>query len=179
MEPRIQYAKTTDGVNIACSTAGDGTCLIYVPSPPVSHQERIWQLFPEAMNAFADRFRIIAYDTRGSGLSDRGAIDFSMSAMMRDLSAVADRAAGSEFILFAAYDGVPIAITYAATQPERVSHLVLADGWIDYSDYYLSPVIEAEAALRRRRDWVIYTDTLRRCGSDSKTQRSPRRSQNI
>jgi class 3 adenylate cyclase/DNA-binding CsgD family transcriptional regulator len=157
MEPRIQYVKTSDGVNIAVGTAGNGLEVIYVPSPPASHQELIWQFVPETMEGFADRFRIVGYDSRGSGLSDRDTIDYSMSAMIEDLSAVADRA-GAQFALFAAFDGVPIAITYAANRPERVSHLILADGWIDYSDYYRSPVIEAEAAVRRRRNWLVYSE---------------------
>jgi len=111
--------------------------------------------------AVADRagFRSTRYDFRGSGLSDRDSIDFSMSAMLRDLEAVADRAGGSEFAMYTVNDGGPIAISYAAANPERLSHLVLIDSWARFSDYTQSPAIQAETMLRAQ-DWMIYTETV-------------------
>ena len=45
MQPRIQYAKTSDGVSIAYSTAGDGPPMIGMPTPGFSHAELSWQMF--------------------------------------------------------------------------------------------------------------------------------------
>jgi class 3 adenylate cyclase/pimeloyl-ACP methyl ester carboxylesterase len=161
MEPRIQYAKTSDGVSIAYATAGEGKCLIVVPSPPLSHVQRQWDLYSELYRGLAQRFRAVWFDCRGSGLSDRSPIDFSPSAILRDLEAVADPAGGTQFSLYAMYDGVPFAISYAATRPEKVSHLILADGWTKFSDQDRKAVLEIEASLRHQ-DWTLYTETLAR-----------------
>lgn len=156
MEPRIQYAKTSDGVNIAYATAGEGRCVIAVPSAPLSHAQRICEMFPELFQGLAQRFRAIWYDSRGSGLSDRSALDFSMAAMVRDLEAVANRAGAAKFVLWALGDAVSIAISYAANRPHNVSHLILTDGGTGHSQ---SPNIAAEVALRGQ-DWVLYTETF-------------------
>jgi len=161
MDPRIQYVKTSDGVNIAYATAGEGKCLIVAPSPPISHVQRQWDLFSDLYHGLAQRFRAVWYDSRGSGLSDRSAIDFSMQAMLRDLEAVADRAGGGQFGLYAMYDGVPSAIAYAASRSENISHLILADGWTRFSDMDRKSAMEIEAALRHQ-DWTLYTETLAR-----------------
>ena len=161
MEPRIQYAKTSDGVAIAYATAGQGRTLISVPSPPLSHVQRQPDLLSEHYRGFLERFRAVWYDSRGSGMSDRRATDFTMPAMLLDLEAVADRAGGETFVLYSVYDGVSIAIAYAAKHPDRVSHLVLVDGRADFTDYLESPTIRAEIAMREQ-DWVLYTEALAR-----------------
>jgi len=94
-------------------------------------------------------------------MSDRRATDFTMPAMLLDLEAVADRAGGETFVLYSVYDGVSIAIAYAAKHPDRVSHLVLVDGRADFTDYLESPTIRAEIAMREQ-DWVLYTEALAR-----------------
>ncbi len=161
MEPRIQYAKTSDGVSIAYATAGQGRTVIDVPSPPLSHVQRQWDMISHFHHGLAERFRTIWYDSRGSGMSDRKVTDFTMPAMLLDLEAVVDRAGGDTFVLYSVYDGVSIAIAYAAKHPERVSHLVLVDGRTEFTDYLESPTISAEVALRGQ-DWVLYTEALAR-----------------
>ena len=125
MEPRIQYAKTEDGVDIAYATEGDGPPLVRVPAPGPAHVQRDWAIWPNVLPPLTRAFRVILYDPRGTSLSDRDAIDYSMEAMMRDLEAVVDRTGLGSFALWAFTDAVPIAVTYAATFPDRVSHLIL------------------------------------------------------
>ena len=63
MEPRVQYARTKDGVNIAFWSIGEGEPLIFLPSMPMSHIEYEWQ-FPEwraFYERFADRRRVIRW----------------------------------------------------------------------------------------------------------------------
>src|SRR3990172_12380646 len=124
MEPRIQYVKTSDGVNIAFCVMGEGTPLVMVPPPPLCHAQLAWETWGHLLKPLARRFRLVWYDSRGSGLSDRDASDFSMEAMVRDLEAVVARAALESFVLLSIGDAVPIAVTFAAARPERVSHLI-------------------------------------------------------
>ncbi len=87
MEPRIQYAKTSDGVSIAFCVMGDGPPLVFVPPPPFCHVQLDWDTSFH-FKGWARAFRFVWYDSRGTGLSDRDAIDFSMDAMLRDIEAV-------------------------------------------------------------------------------------------
>ena len=89
MEPRIQYAKTSDGVSIAFWTLGQGPALIQMPSPPFSHIQLEWQL-PDARRSYehlSQRRQLIRFDWRGSGLSDREITDFSLDALVLDVEA--------------------------------------------------------------------------------------------
>ena len=111
MEPRIQYAKTSGGVSIAYSEAGEGRPLISMGSPGFSHAELSWETFSAITQPLAAKYHVVSYDSRGTGLSDRSAIDFSMEAMMRDLEAVVERTGFNSFVLAAWTSGVPIAVT--------------------------------------------------------------------
>lgn len=59
MEPRIQYAKTTDGVNIAYATGGEGRTVVLVPSPPISHVQRWPELNRGLFGELTERFHAI------------------------------------------------------------------------------------------------------------------------
>jgi class 3 adenylate cyclase/pimeloyl-ACP methyl ester carboxylesterase len=108
-----------------------------------------------------EHFRLVSYDNRGSGMSDRSAVDFSLEAMIRDLRAVVNRVAEGPVTLWAMFDGVPIVIAYAARYPSEVSALAVADGWTRFSDQDQRPARAVERALRNQ-DWVLYTETLAR-----------------
>jgi class 3 adenylate cyclase len=84
-----------------------------------------------------------------------------MEAMMRDLEAVIDRTGLGSFAALAFGGSVPIAVTYAATFPDRVSHLILVSGWTKSSDLVGSPGYEASEALMDK-DWTLYTETMAR-----------------
>jgi len=159
MEPRIQYAKTADGVSIAFCETGEGMPLVIVPAAPVSHAQLAWEMWGHVLKPLARSFRIVWYDSRGSGLSDRDAVDFSVEAMVRDLNAVVAQTAPERFALSSVGDGVPIAVAAAAAWPECVSHLILVDGWARNSDLLRSPHGQFEVAIRDK-DWVLYTETL-------------------
>ena len=109
MEPRIQYAKTSDGVSIAYSTVGEGRSLIGMPPPGFNHAELVWEMFGAIWQPVLGKYRAVTYDSRGSGLSDRSAIDFSMEAMIRDLEAVVERSGLDSFVLASWASAVPIA----------------------------------------------------------------------
>ena len=71
--------------------------------------------------------QVVRYDARGTGLSDKSAVDFSFEAQTRDLEAVLDAVGLDRFVLFGRTHGSPFAIAYAALHSERVSHLVLSN----------------------------------------------------
>jgi len=160
MEPQIQYAKTSDGVSIAYAMAGEGRPLINMQPPGFTHAELGWDLFAEIWQPMlGKKYRAVTYDSRGSGLSDRSAVDFSMEAMIRDLEAVVERSGFESFVLASWATAVPIAVTYAVAHPERVSHLILIDGFATFSDFAQSPVYKAGVPLLDA-DWVIFTETF-------------------
>ncbi len=161
MEPRIQYAKTEDGVNIAFWTMGEGMPLVYMPGIPFSHIEMEWHTrgFRRWYERLAETTKLVRYDGRGSGLSDRDVASHSLDSYVLDLEAVVGRLNLERFALWAHVLAGPVAIAYAARHPEQVSHLILWCTWARASDYFGLPQIQTLAALRDK-DWEIYTETV-------------------
>jgi class 3 adenylate cyclase len=123
----VQYATTTDGLSIAFSVLGEGPALVEMPPIPFRYFERSWQ-FPEErrwMERLARGRQLIEYDPRGLGLSQREVSDWSGEALCRDIDAVLDHAGVERATLLAFLNCGPIAIAYALSRPERVSHLIL------------------------------------------------------
>ena len=120
MEPRIRYAKTADGVNIAFWEAGEGRPLVWGPATPFSHVQLEWTI-PQIRSIYerllASGYRLVRYDPRGIGLSDRNpGHHFSLEARVRDLSAVVDALSLDQFTLCGSGDGGMEAIAYAAAR---------------------------------------------------------------
>jgi len=154
MEPSIQYAKTADGVNIAFWTLGEGTPIVQMPTLPWSHIQLEWQNpgYSRWDERLAERRKLVRYDGRGSGLSERDAADCSVDAHMLDLQAVVERLGVERFVLLGSFTAWPIAIAYAARHPEAVSQLVLWCPWARQEAR-----IQALRALREG-DWELYTE---------------------
>jgi class 3 adenylate cyclase len=111
--------------------------------------------------------RVINYDQRGCGSSDRDCDDWSLEPQVNDLEAVIDRVAeGERCALVAATSGGPPAIAYAARYPERVSHLVLRNAFANGTKRHeaLLGVLVTRAlrpVLKEHRDfWEMFTVTL-------------------
>jgi class 3 adenylate cyclase len=120
----------------------------------MEHRDPRWRRWYERL---AEKRKLVRYDMRGSGLSERDVTDYSLDALMLDLEAVADRLGSERFALFGlAYAG-PVAIAYAARHPERVSRLVLWCSWARASDT-ASPQLRALGRLIDA-DWDLYTQT--------------------
>ncbi|MEE8347361.1 MAG: hypothetical protein V3S20_08445, partial [Dehalococcoidia bacterium] len=101
MEPRIQYAKTKDGVNIAFCVHGNGTPLVQMLNP-ITHIRQQWEVpeFRAFYERLAEKRMLVQYDNRGTGLSERDVSDFSLEALSLDLEAVADRLELERFALW-------------------------------------------------------------------------------
>jgi class 3 adenylate cyclase len=127
MDPLIQYAMTKDGVSIACASIGTGPPLLVLPILPLSHLQVEWQMpgMREFLESLARHRKVIRYDARGLGLSDRNPPDRSLDAHILDIEAVATKLRLERFALFAASYSGPIGIRYAARNPDKVTRLVL------------------------------------------------------
>jgi class 3 adenylate cyclase len=126
MHPPIHFLTTKDAVNIAYATQGEGTPLIFVFGW-VSHLEMMWEDpgFRSYFETLARHFRLVRYDARGNGLSDREVGELDLERLTLDLESLVEELALTDIILYGATFGGPIAITYAARHPERVSKLIL------------------------------------------------------
>ncbi len=161
MEPRIQYARTKDGVSIAYWTLGEGVPMVRMQPTPYSHAQLEWSI-PEIRlwhEPLSERYRLVRFDHRGTGLSQRDVVDFSLGAQVRDLEAVQERLGVDKVVLMALYGSGPLAIEYAAQRSERVSHLILLDAYATAPEYYQLPQLQAIASLIDK-DWELFTETV-------------------
>jgi class 3 adenylate cyclase len=159
MEPRIQYAQTADGVSIAFWTMGEGMPLVQMPVL-FSHiqMECQWPEFRSWYERLAENRKLVRYDRRGTGLSERNVTDYPLDAHVLDLEAVVDCLGLERFALLGGFVSGPPAIAYAAGHPERVSHLFLWCTWARGSDYFRAPQVRALISLVDK-DWEVYTES--------------------
>ncbi len=130
--PKTRWAKTIDGVWIAYQDFGEGPQTLVFMNGLYSHLEVYWELhqFASFMNRLAAGTRVLHFDRRGTGLSDRISYTPTLEARMDDIRAVMDAARVERAALYGWGWGAPaLAALFAATYPERTSALLL-DGWL-------------------------------------------------
>jgi pimeloyl-ACP methyl ester carboxylesterase len=123
---RVRYARSGD-VDVAYDVVGDGPIdLVYVEGA-YTHLEVSWEL--PAYRHFCERLaeftRLIRFDKRGMGMSDRVPGSIGLDERMDDIRAVLDAAGSERAAVMGQGYGTPIAALFAATYPERTSALVL------------------------------------------------------
>ncbi|TMF99943.1 MAG: alpha/beta hydrolase [Chloroflexi bacterium] len=163
MEPQIQYTKTSDGVSIAYYAMGQGTPFVCM-NIPNSHLQMEWQMSDvrQVFEATARLGTLVRYDHRGFGLSDRDVSDFSIEALLRDLQAVVDRLELKSFNLVAYGVSPPLAIAFAAAQPDRVLKLVLWSGFARLPETFTEPI--GKLLALDASQWEFVTESLMRLG---------------
>jgi pimeloyl-ACP methyl ester carboxylesterase len=127
--PETRYARSGD-VMIAYQVLGEGPFdVVFVPGT-VSHVELQWELegWAALLRAVAGHVRVLVFDKRGTGLSDRVAGAPTLEQRSDDIRAVMDTAGSQRAALFGVSEGVPMGVVFAASHPERVSALVLYGG---------------------------------------------------
>ncbi|MGY3074986.1 class 3 adenylate cyclase [Bradyrhizobium sp. LM6.10] len=128
--PETRYALSGD-VNIAYQTLGSGPIDIIMVPGIISHVEFLHELrgytaFMRRLSTFA---RVVSFDKRGQGLSDRVAGAPSLEQRMDDVRAVMDSIGSTQAALLGVSEGCAMSVMFAATYPERVSKLILFGGY--------------------------------------------------
>jgi DNA-binding SARP family transcriptional activator/pimeloyl-ACP methyl ester carboxylesterase len=142
--PQTRYVQADDGVRIAYQVLGRGERdIVFVPGL-MSHLELLWE--DAETSGFYRRLatlgRLILFDKRDTGLSDRAPGTSSLEERMDDVRAVMRAAGSSEAVLFGYSEGAPMSILFAATYPERVTSLILGSAaarWFPAPDYPCGP----------------------------------------
>jgi class 3 adenylate cyclase len=149
----VQYALSGD-VHVAYEIVGDGDMDLVLVQGFVSHLDLEWDnphmaRFLEGLASFA---RLILFDKRGTGLSDRSVGVPTLEERMDDVRAVMEAAGSERAVVMGISEGAPMSILFAATYPERTQALVLHGGMArttEAPDYPWAPPADAlvEAAV--------------------------------
>ena len=135
--PQTKYAKTIDGVHIAYQVVGDGPIDLVWVMGWTSNVEALWEEpnLARFLTRLASFSRLILFDKRGVGLSDRVPPDRlpSLETRMDDVRAVMDAAGSDRAVVYGVSEGGPMAILFAATYPERTVGLILYGTVADYT----------------------------------------------
>ena len=149
--PETRYARSGD-VNIAYQVVGEGPFDLVFVMGWVSHLEYFWTepSFARFLNRLASFSRLILFDKRGTGLSDRVTVLPSLEQRMDDVRAVMDAAGSREAALLGVSEGGPLCTLFAATYPEKTRALVTIGSYarrLRTEEYPWGPTAEAREAF--------------------------------
>ena len=145
----IRFSVTQDGVRLAWASTGEGPPLVKA-SNWLTHLDFEWgsPIWQHWWTELSKHHRVIRYDERNNGMSEREVPEVSFDTWVRDLETVVDAAGLDRFSLLGISRGGPIAIAYTMRHPERVNKLVLYGTFAVGLNHYGSPEeIEARRAL--------------------------------
>jgi class 3 adenylate cyclase len=133
--PETRYALSGE-VNIAYQTMGNGPVDIVIVPGIISHVEFLHEMpgytaFLRRLSTFA---RVITFDKRGQGLSDRVSGAPSLEQRMDDVRAVMDEIGSTRAALLGVSEGCAMSVMFAATYPERVDKIMLFGGYRHRTD---------------------------------------------
>lgn len=154
-DPRIAFATAADGVRIGWASVGTGPTLMHLPGVPFSNLEAEWQIpvLRRAYERLTLGVRMIQFDGRGTGRSQREVTDVSLDAHLRDIDAVTEAAGVTDTVLLGFYHSATLAVAWAARHPERVRGLVLFGGALRGWDQMRGAGTQASRRLGIA-DWV-------------------------
>ena len=151
MQPTTHYAKSGD-IHIAYQVFGEGRDLVMAPGF-VSHIENYWDepRFARWLNRLGSFCRVVLFDKRGTGLSDRVAHLPPMDERMDDVRAVMDAVGIERAVQFGISEGGSLATLFAASHPERTNSLIVYGGFARFVHW-----IATDEAFERL---ITYIDT--------------------
>ncbi len=153
MPPETHYARSGD-LYIAYQVSGTGPMDVVLAPGTVSHLDLDWESPPRASfwEGLSRFCRLIRFDKRGTGLSDRPLQMATLEERADDIRAVMDAAGSQRAVIFGASEGASMACLFAATHPERTRSLMVWGGqarWIRTDDYPWGDTPEAHARMVR------------------------------
>jgi class 3 adenylate cyclase len=161
--PEIRYATTSDGASIAYQVVGSGPPdIVFINSPYVSNVELVWEwpTLASFLRGLSQRGRLILFDRRGTGLSDKVRADHfpTLEARMDDIRAVMDAAGAERAIVSGLEDGAALCFLFAATYPDRVAALIAYQGasrgsWAPDAPWHLTEEAWEEWFQHVEREW--------------------------
>jgi pimeloyl-ACP methyl ester carboxylesterase len=122
----IRFCTSSDGVRLAYAVSGKGPPLV-MSATWLTHLEHQWRslAWRPWLEDFSSDYKLLRYDARGCGLSDRDPTNLSFENWVKDFECVIEAASFQKFDVLATCWGGPVAIEYAATHPGRVRRLIL------------------------------------------------------
>ncbi len=171
--PVTHYALSGD-VNIAYQTMGDGPIDMVIAPGVVSHVEFAHEIpgYTAFLRGFSTFARVVTFDKRGQGLSDRISGAPSLEQRMDDVRAIMDDIGSQRAVLLGLSEGSAMSALFAATYPERVSQLILYGGFARGADLWGSDV-SMEKVLRRMKHWGNGGDAVNRFAKFERLSASP------
>ena len=174
LEP-VRYTDS-DGLSIAYQVSGGGDIDIVLVSGFVSHLEQDWGDSRHAhfLHRLGTMGRLIRFDKRGTGMSDRPSGLPDLETRIHDVLAVMDAVDSGRAVLFGYSEGGPMATLFAATHPERVSGLVLYGAYAKRTRGDDNPWSQSEEDRVRYAEHLVNTwdwagDFRLRCPSADET----------
>lgn len=144
--PEVRYASSVGGIDIAYQVLGEGPVDLVFVSGFITHLDMSWELPHFAWLKQLDGLaRVITFDKRGTGLSDRSLGFGSLEERTDDIRAVMDAVGSDRAFLFAVSEGGPMSIVFAASFPQRVRGLILwgtAPRFVQGDDYPFGAPVE-------------------------------------
>ncbi len=165
----VRYTRSDD-LNIAYQVSGSGDVDLVLVAGFVSHLMLDWTEprhahFLHRLGSFS---RLIRFDKRGTGMSDRPGSLPDLETRMGDVAAVMEAAMSDQAALFGYSEGGPMSILYAASHPERVRALVIYSSyarrlWAPDYPWGFRPEDRAAYAVQLEQDWAYEADMRRMC----------------
>jgi pimeloyl-ACP methyl ester carboxylesterase/DNA-binding winged helix-turn-helix (wHTH) protein len=165
----IRYTHS-DALNIAYQITGAGDVDLVLVAGFVSHlmldwTERRHAHFLHRLGTFS---RLIRFDKRGTGMSDRPSALPDLETRMGDVLAVMDAARSGRAVLFGYSEGGPLSILYAASYPERIHGLIIYSSyarriWAPDYPWGVRPEERARYAAQLEQDWAWEADMRLMC----------------
>ena len=161
----MHYATTSDGVRIAYMSVGDGPPIVFASNifGDLSCLPGGWPPTKEVTDRLVNLgWRVIRYDVRGMGYSDRNVADVELAARVLDVQAVVAALCLDRFALAGLDIGAATAVAYAVANQAHISRLVLLSPWSSGVKYLAIPALRAAYAAEdvSSRDPQLFANML-------------------